>query len=40
MVGKLREIECYGGEEISKGAISEVSGGLKQFLLNINSKCP
>jgi general secretion pathway protein L len=40
MVGRLREIECYSGEEISKGPITEVSGGAKQFLLNINSKCP
>jgi len=35
---KLKEIECY--EEVSKGAITEVSGGGKQFTINVNSKCP
>jgi general secretion pathway protein L len=35
---KLKEIECY--EDVSKGAITEVSGGGKQFTININSKCP
>ena len=35
---KLKEIECY--EEVSKGAITEVSGGGKQFTMSINSKCP
>lgn len=38
IVAKLKEIECF--EEISKGPISEVSGGAKQFSLNITSKCP
>jgi Tfp pilus assembly PilM family ATPase len=38
MVAKLKEIECF--EEISKGPITEVSGGAKQFSLNITSKCP
>lgn len=35
---KLKEIECY--EEVSKGAITEVSGGGKQFTISINAKCP
>jgi type IV pilus assembly protein PilM len=35
---KLKEIDCY--EEVSKGAITEVSGGGKQFTISINSKCP
>ena len=35
---KLKEIECY--EDVSKGAITEVSGGGKQFTINVNSKCP
>jgi Tfp pilus assembly PilM family ATPase len=35
---KLKEIDCF--EEVSKGAITEVSEGGKQFTLNINSKCP
>jgi general secretion pathway protein L len=38
MVSKLNEIECF--EKISKGSITEVSDGSKQFILNINSKCP
>jgi general secretion pathway protein L len=38
IVAKLKEIECF--EEISKGPITEVSGGAKQFSLNIVSKCP
>jgi len=38
MSAKLKEIDCY--EDISKGAITEVSGGAKQFTLNITSKCP
>jgi Tfp pilus assembly PilM family ATPase len=38
IVTKLKEIECF--EEISKGPISEVSGGAKQFSLTIASKCP
>jgi Tfp pilus assembly PilM family ATPase len=38
IVAKLKEIECF--EEISKGPISEVSGGAKQFSLNIAAKCP
>jgi type IV pilus assembly protein PilM len=36
--GKLKEIDCY--EEVTKGAITEVSGGGKQFTMNITSKCP
>jgi hypothetical protein len=35
---KLKEIECF--EDVSKGAITEVSGGGKQFTISINSKCP
>jgi hypothetical protein len=32
-------IDCF--EEVSKGPINEVSGGTaKQFVININSKCP
>ena len=38
MVAKLKEIECF--EEISKGPITEVSGGAKQFSLAIVAKCP
>jgi general secretion pathway protein L len=38
IVAKLKEIDCF--EEISKGPITEVAGGAKQFSLNITSKCP
>jgi general secretion pathway protein L len=38
MATKLKEIECF--EDITKGAITEVSGGAKQFTLTITSKCP
>jgi general secretion pathway protein L len=38
IVAKLKEIECF--EEITKGAVTEVSGGAKQFSLTIASKCP
>ena len=38
IVAKLKEIECF--EEISKGPITEVSGGAKQFSLAIAAKCP
>jgi general secretion pathway protein L len=38
IVAKLKEIDCF--EEISKGPITEVSGGAKQFSLSIVSKCP
>ncbi len=38
IVAKLKEIDCF--EDISKGTISEVAGGTKQFSLNITSKCP
>jgi hypothetical protein len=38
VVAKLKQIECF--EEISKGPITEVSGGAKQFSLAIISKCP
>jgi general secretion pathway protein L len=35
---KLKEIDCF--EEVTKGAITEVSDGGKQFTLNVTSKCP
>jgi general secretion pathway protein L len=35
---QLKLIDCF--EEITKGPVTEVSGGSKQFLLTINSKCP
>jgi general secretion pathway protein L len=38
MVAQLKQIDCF--EDIKKGPITEVSGGSKQFLLNIDSKCP
>jgi general secretion pathway protein L len=38
MVAKLKEIECFA--EISKGPITEVAGGAKQFSLSIAAKCP
>jgi hypothetical protein len=38
IVAKLKEIECF--EEISKGPITEVAGGAKQFSLSIAAKCP
>jgi len=38
IAAKLKEIDCF--EDVSKGAITEVSGGAKQFTLNIGAKCP
>jgi general secretion pathway protein L len=38
MVTQLKQIDCF--EEISKGPVTEVSGGNKQFILTITSKCP
>lgn len=38
MVSRLKEIECF--DEIQKGAITEVSGGGKQFSLTIATRCP
>ncbi len=38
MVSRMKEIDCF--EEITKGAITEVSGGAKNFTLTISSKCP
>jgi type IV pilus assembly protein PilM len=43
IAARLKEIECF--EEVTKGAITEVSGGAnadgaKQFTLTIASKCP
>jgi cell division ATPase FtsA len=37
IASKLKEIECF--EDVTKGAITEVSGG-KQFSLTVTSKCP
>ena len=38
MAAKIKEIDCV--EEVSKGAITEVAGGAKQFTLTIGAKCP
>jgi general secretion pathway protein L len=38
MATKLKDIECF--EDITKGAITEVTGGAKQFSLTITSRCP
>jgi general secretion pathway protein L len=38
MVTQLKQIDCF--EEISKGPVTEVSGGSKQFILTVTSKCP
>jgi Tfp pilus assembly PilM family ATPase len=38
MTAKLKEIDCF--EEVTKGPITEVSGGAKQFTLTVGSKCP
>ena len=38
IAAKLKEIDCF--EDVTKGAITEVSEGGKQFSLTINSKCP
>ncbi len=38
IVAELKGVECF--EDISKGPITEVSGGAKQFSLTIASKCP
>jgi Tfp pilus assembly PilM family ATPase len=38
MAAKLKEIDCF--EDVNKGAITEVSGGSKQFTLTIGAKCP
>jgi general secretion pathway protein L len=38
IASKLKEIDCF--EDVTKGAVTEVSGGAKQFTLNIASKCP
>jgi type IV pilus assembly protein PilM len=35
---KLKEIECY--DEVTKGAVTEVSGETKQFTLSVGAKCP
>jgi general secretion pathway protein L len=35
---KLKEIDCF--DDVTKGAITEVSGGAKQFTLTVASKCP
>jgi Tfp pilus assembly PilM family ATPase len=38
IAAKLKEIDCF--DDVSKGAITEVSGGAKQFTLTIGAKCP
>jgi len=38
IASKLKEIDCF--DDVTKGAITEVSGGGKQFTLNVTSKCP
>jgi uncharacterized protein YunC (DUF1805 family) len=38
IVANLKGVDCF--EDISKGPITEVSGGAKQFSLSIASKCP
>lgn len=38
IVARLREVECF--EDITKGSITEVTGGAKQFTLTIASRCP
>jgi Ethanolamine utilization protein EutJ (predicted chaperonin) len=38
IAAKLKEIDCF--EEVTKGAITEISGGGKQFSLNVTTKCP
>jgi general secretion pathway protein L len=38
IAGKLKEIECF--DEVTKGSVTEVSGGAKQFTLTVASKCP
>jgi general secretion pathway protein L len=38
MAAKFKDVECF--DEVTKGAITEVSGGAKQFTLNITSRCP
>ncbi len=38
IVAQLKKIDCF--EDISKGPITEVSGGAKEFSLTITSKCP
>ncbi|HZL21161.1 MAG TPA: pilus assembly protein PilM [Polyangia bacterium] len=38
IASKLKEIDCF--EDVTKGAVTEVSGGAKQFTLTIASKCP
>jgi Tfp pilus assembly PilM family ATPase len=35
---RLKEIDCY--DEVTKGAVTEVSDEAKQFTLNVGSKCP
>jgi hypothetical protein len=35
---KLKEIDCF--DDVTKGAITEVSGGAKQFTLTVATKCP
>jgi general secretion pathway protein L len=38
IAARLKEIDCF--EDVTKGAVTEVSGGGKQFTLTIAAKCP
>jgi len=38
IAAKLKEIACY--DEVTKGAVTEVSEEAKQFTLTVGSKCP
>ena len=38
MATKLKEIDCF--DDVTKGAITEVSGGAKQFTLTIGAEVP
>jgi Tfp pilus assembly PilM family ATPase len=38
IAAKLKEIDCF--EDVTKGAITEVAAGAKQFTLTVDAKCP
>jgi type IV pilus assembly protein PilM len=38
MATRFKEIECF--DDVTKGSITEVSGGAKQFTLNVTTRCP
>lgn len=38
IASRLKEIDCF--DDVTKGAITEVSGGAKQFTLNVTARCP